>query len=163
MAAPRNYATRLIARGDIVLVPFPFTDLSTTKRRPAVVLGADPTQTDFALAFISSQQVGSIAIGEAALLPTHPEFPLTGLSAPSKIRATKLVTLSRALLRRWLGRLGPLLIADLDRVLVTGFGINTMPYREEGRMDERARLTALYRAGGTAAVLADLQLPARSV
>jgi mRNA interferase MazF len=158
LAAPRR-VTRPLARGDIVLVPFPFTDLSSTKRRPAVVLWADPIQTDFTLAFISSQRVAALAVGEVALLPAHPEFPLTGLSVPSKIRATKLVTLSSGLLMRWLGRLGPLLHADVDRALVQACGINTVPYREEGRRDERARLAALYGAGGTTALLADLSLP----
>ena len=93
-----------------------------------------------------------------AFLPTHPEFFLSGISVPSKIRATKLVTLSRALLRRWLGRLGPLLIADLDRALIAALAINTVPYREEGRREERGRLAALHRAGGTMALLADLGL-----
>lgn len=60
---------------------------------------------------------------------------------------------------RWLGRLGPLLTVDLDRVLVATLGINTVPYREEGRSAERARLAALHGAGGATALLADLGLP----
>lgn len=155
----RHAAARLLSRGDIVLVPFPFTDLSATKRRPAVVVWADPAQVDFTLAFVSSQDVTSAGVGDTVLLPTHPEFALTGLSAPSKIRAMKLVTLDRALITRWLGRLGPLLTTDLDRALVAALGINIVPYREEGRQEERRRLVALHGAGGTASILADLGLP----
>jgi len=65
-------------------------------------------------------------------------------------------TLSGALLKRWLGRLGPLLTADLDRALVTALGINMVPHREEGRREERARLKALHAAGGVDALVADL-------
>jgi len=150
---------RPIARGDIVLVAFPFTDLSTTKRRPALVLWTDPERADFVLAFISSQDIRRSGIGEVSLLPTHPEFSLTGLAAPSKVRTTKLVTLSGKLIKRWLGRLGPLLSAEIDRALVAALGINVMPYREEGRREERARLTALHAAGGSTALLADLNVP----
>lgn len=160
MPAPSRIA-RPIARGDIVLVPFPFTDLSATKRRPAVVLWADPARADFLLAFISSQRIRGGETGTVPLLPTHPEFPFTGLAASSTIRTTKLVTLSGALLKRWLGRLGSLLTADLDRALIAALGINTVPSREEGRRDERARLSALHAAGGSAALLADLGLSAR--
>ena len=154
----RGRIARPITRGDIVLVPFPFTDLSATKRRPAVVLWADPARVDFLLAFISSQRIRGSEVGAVPLLPTHPEFSLTGLAAPSTIRTTKAVTLSGASLRRWLGRLGPLLTADLDRALVAALGINTVPYREEGRRAERARLATLHAAGGSAALLADLGL-----
>lgn len=152
-------SARPLARGDVVLVHFPFTDLSSTKRRPAVVLWADPGQTDFTLAFVSSQHVTSVSTGETALLTTHPEFPMSGLSVSSKIRATKLVTLNRTLITRWLGRLGPLLIADLDRALISALGINTVPYREQGRQEERGRMVALYTAGGEVSLLADLGLP----
>ena len=154
-SAPRT-AARPLARGDIVLVHFPFTDLSSTKRRPAVVLWAALAQTDFTLAFISSQDVTVLSIEEMALLPTHPEFALSGLSSASKVRPTKLVTLNRSLVTRWLGRLGPLWMWDLDRALVTALGINTVPYREEGRQEERQRLAALHAAGGAGSVLADL-------
>ncbi len=147
---------RPINRGDVVLVHFPFTDLSATKRRPAVVLWADTAQTDFLLAFISSRDTGSIGPGELFVAPAHSEFTQTGLSVPSKIRATKLASLSRSPLARWLGRLGPLLTAELDRTLVAALTIDTDPYREEGRRVERARLASLHAAGGANSVLSDL-------
>ena len=84
----------------------------------------------------------------------------SGLLVTSTIRTTKLVTLTRTMVHRWLGRLGPLVTADLDRALAMALGINTIPYREEGRRDERSRLVALYGAGGAAAVLTELGLPA---
>jgi hypothetical protein len=93
-----------------------------------------------------------------ALLSTHPEFTLSGLTASSKVRATKLVSLHRSLVTRFIGRFGPLLTADLDRALVLALGINTVPYREEGRLDERRRLEAQYQAGGSISILADLGL-----
>ena len=151
-------AAHPIARADIVLVPFPFTDLSAAKLRPAIAVAVDRVHADLVLAFISSQQVGRREIGDVPLLPEHPEFPQTGLAGPSKIRAGKLVTLSKAMIRRWLGRLGPLFIQDLDRALVTILEINTMTYREDGRRAERDRFVSLHRAGGVSALISELGL-----
>ena len=116
---------RPLARGDIVLAMFPFSTLLSSKRRPAVIVAEDALFGDFTLAFITSQQTASASAGEAVLLPSHPEFALTGLAVPSKIRPVKMVTLAPSLLTRRLGRLGPLLTADLDLALIAAFGITT--------------------------------------
>ena len=45
-------------RGDVVLIPFPFTDLSTTKQRPALVISSEAFHqqgTDLLVCAITSQ------------------------------------------------------------------------------------------------------------
>lgn len=45
-------------RGDVLLIPFPFTDLSATKTRPAVIINSPlywQIRSEFLLAYISSQ------------------------------------------------------------------------------------------------------------
>lgn len=112
-----------LAHGEIVLAHFPFTDLSETKLRPAVVLWASAMQADFIITFISSQNMADIAANEVALLPSHTEFALTGLRVPSKIRTERLVTLARSLITRRIGKLGPALTSELDRALIATLGI----------------------------------------
>lgn len=51
-------STTRYKRGDIVLVSFPFTDLSSSKTRPALVVSPDSfnqTMQDLVLAAITSQ------------------------------------------------------------------------------------------------------------
>jgi mRNA interferase MazF len=55
--------------GDVLLVPFPFTDQSTTKRRPAVVVSSAAyhrERPDLIILAISSQ-ARPAAFGEAAI------------------------------------------------------------------------------------------------
>lgn len=93
-------------RGDVVLVPFPFTDLSTTKQRPALVVSPDKwnaTQSDVMLVAITSQMTA--AAGPQDLVLTAADVAAAGLPKPSRLRTTKLFTMHQGLLKRTLGHL----------------------------------------------------------
>lgn len=69
----------VLHRGDIVLVPFPFTDLTTQKVRPAVIISPDPQSTDILIAFISSVvPTGELSKSDYLLRKSHPDFAKTG-------------------------------------------------------------------------------------
>ncbi|MBX2892828.1 MAG: type II toxin-antitoxin system PemK/MazF family toxin [Saprospiraceae bacterium] len=71
-------------RGTIVLTKFPFTDLSASKRRPAVVVSkVDPADPDVIVAFISSATPPYPSATDFILPDTHPDFGLTGLKKSS--------------------------------------------------------------------------------
>ena len=97
---------RPLTRGDIVLVRFPFTDLSGAKLRPALVLALSGT-ADIILVFITSQSVDAGGRANVRLSPADPEFASAGLKTASTIRLDRLVTLERRLVARRLGRIGP--------------------------------------------------------
>jgi mRNA interferase MazF len=96
----------MVNKGDIVLVRFPFSDLSQTKPRPAVVLWVNPVGNDVTLCAITSQNLDRLSPEDILLDPASAEFPSTGLRTASKIRVTRMATLTRQLVVRHLGRLG---------------------------------------------------------
>ena len=90
--------------GDVVLVPFPFTDQTTTKQRPAVVVSSDAYQQerpDLILMAITSQTRPVATVGEVAVQ----EWKQAGLLKPSVLKPL-LTTIQRSLLRKQLGALG---------------------------------------------------------
>ena len=99
-----------MAKGDIVLITFPFTDLSGSKLRPAVVL-AD-TNPDLTVCFITAQ-IGWQEPTDVLLMPNN----INGLKKQSLIRTNKLATLNRSLTKGLLGALAKSELAELDNKL----------------------------------------------
>jgi mRNA interferase MazF len=75
-------------KGDIVLIPFPFTNLKGVKRRPAVILYKG--ELDVIVTFITSR----VKWEENTDLLIVPDQLLNGLKKPSLIRIDKIATLA---------------------------------------------------------------------
>ena len=90
-------------KGKIVLVPFPFTDLTSSKLRPALVLYEG--QYDLILAFISSQARPQTAEAAIHVRKDMPGFEDTGLKVDSVIRLDKIATVLKDLVIAELGEL----------------------------------------------------------
>jgi mRNA interferase MazF len=73
--------------GDIVVLPFPFSDLTGSKRRPAFIL-AGVNGNDTILCQITSRA----RIDKYAILLDKNDFSVGSLSVPSAIRTNKLFT-----------------------------------------------------------------------
>ncbi|VAW31450.1 hypothetical protein MNBD_CHLOROFLEXI01-2096 [hydrothermal vent metagenome] len=110
-------------RGDVVLIRFPFTDLSGSKRRPSVILAE--YSSDIVVAFVSSVLPTKPEQSDILLKPSSPFFLMTGLKKASVVRLRKVATLECELVTRRLGKLEPELLTAVDKALVHGLGINT--------------------------------------
>ena len=95
-----------MAKGDIVLVTFPFTDLTGTKLRPAVILAE--TSIDITASFITTK----LQWLESTDMLLDPSI-VNGLKKPSLIRTGKICTLNIDLVQ---GLLGKLTVTELDQL-----------------------------------------------
>jgi mRNA interferase MazF len=86
--------------GDLILVQIPFTDLTGTKKRPALVLLA--RDGDYLVAFITSR-LDQATPGDVVLRHSK----ANGLAVDSAVLVQKLFTVHGSLIARRLGRCSP--------------------------------------------------------
>ena len=98
-------------QGDVIRVPFPYTDRSTRQHRPALVVsagGIGETRSLLWVSMITSAEnrswPGDIAMGDS--------FRDAGLPAPSVVRSCKLATIETRHAER-LGRIEAALMAQV--------------------------------------------------
>lgn len=87
-------------RGEVVVIPFPFSDLTATKRRPALVV-ADLPGDDVILCQITSQPVGNAF----AVSLANNDFATGGLNRPSTIRPERIFTADAHIVLKSVGTL----------------------------------------------------------
>jgi mRNA interferase MazF len=99
----------------VVLVPFPFDDLTGAKMRPAVCL-TNPIgpHRHVVLAFITSSAAGTPLPTDVDLDASDPDFSSTGLRVSSTLQLHRLITATTSLIRRELGELEPKMQAGVE-------------------------------------------------
>ena len=81
-----------VVKGEVVITPFPYSDLSASKKRPAVVLAAFPDSGVVLLAQVTSREI----IDGFAVELGSDDFQSGGLRADSYIRLNYLFTCDTA-------------------------------------------------------------------
>ncbi len=90
----------MFKKGTVVLVPFPFTDLSGNKVRPAVVVSNGKVGADVVVLFVTSQS--KLKAKHIVLVKADEQ---SGIKTDSKIICSKIATLEAKIV---LGELGQL-------------------------------------------------------
>ena len=99
-------ANQSTLKRSIVLVRFPYDDLSDSKIRPAYAL-TNPIgeHRHIVFALITSRIPTRPLATDLILDATHPDFTLTGLKKSSALRLNHLLTLRYSMIQRQLGEL----------------------------------------------------------
>lgn len=99
--------------GDVIIIPFPYSDLSQSRRRPALVLAA-VDRGNFLLCQITSKQYED----SHAFPLIESDFLTGGIRVDSLIRASKLFTANEALILGVAGRLSNSKLAEVIHYLI---------------------------------------------
>jgi len=105
----------MIKRGEIVLVSFPFTNLTTTKIRPALIVSSNSfnkNSGDAIFLFITTKEYNTAF--DLRINKTHPDFKATGLKTSSTFRVSKLMCLEQGLAKRRLGHVSKRILKQVD-------------------------------------------------
>lgn len=93
-------------QGDIVLLPFPFTDFSSFKQRPALVISSNNfnfSQDDIIVVAVTSHMPSRLRKNEFIIGKNNPEK--FGLPKLSLVKLGKIITIDQRLVRKTIGKL----------------------------------------------------------
>lgn len=102
-------------RGDVVLVPFPFSDQTTTKKRPAIIISSsryNDLSKDIVIMAVTSQSEKSFEAGECLIK----NWEGAGLLKPSAIKPA-ISTIEQKLVLKKLGKLSADDLTSLNAAL----------------------------------------------
>jgi len=105
-------------KGTIVLVPFPFTNLSGQKIRPAIIISSQSKSADVVVLFITTKTKPKFPF-MVAVLPTEKN----GLKSKSAIICSKIATLDKAVMLGELGMIEADTLSEIDKEISRFLGL----------------------------------------
>ena len=102
--------------GEIWLVRFPFSDLTSAKPRPALILAIHREEV-IILGIFSKIPTGKLQNSWVLIQDNNAQFLQTGLKKTSLIRADKIATVSTSVFQRKLGKLPADLSIEVQKAL----------------------------------------------
>jgi mRNA interferase MazF len=101
-----------LVKGDIIILPFPFSDLSSTKKRPALIIST-PKGDDVLLAQITSKtNLNNYSI------PISNYFEKGSLPSESFVKINKLFSADKSIILYKKGRLNKKKIKEIEKQLI---------------------------------------------
>ena len=106
----------MFKKGIIVLIPFPFTDLSSSKVRPALIISSNKISgDDIIVAFISSKKITKLQKTDVFITRNTQDFDKTGLKVDSIIKINKIATLDKKIILGELGEVNKKLQIEINK------------------------------------------------
>lgn len=106
-------------RGDVVLIPFPFSDLTGQKIRPALILSNNSMSHDVVVVFITSKHKTNKSSFILEIEPTKQN----GLKTDSTIICDKIATLDKKIILGAIGTLEKMAQVKVDIILKQVLGL----------------------------------------
>lgn len=103
-------------RGEVWLVRFPFSDLTSTKLRPALVVSIQGEDV-IMVGIFSRLPPGSLRKTWVRLDEANRDFAQSGLKKTSMLKAEKIAVIHESVLQRKLGTLSAVLMDQVDEAL----------------------------------------------
>lgn len=111
-------------RGTIVLTRFPFTDLKSAKRGPAIVISKEnPEKEDVIVAFITTSIPTVLSNTDLLFDKNRNDFNKSGLKKISLIKLNKIATLNNRIFTGELGNVSDQTLREINKKLIEVFDL----------------------------------------
>ncbi|MBM4141521.1 MAG: type II toxin-antitoxin system PemK/MazF family toxin [Nitrospira sp.] len=116
----------MLKQRDIVLIPIPFTDLASQKKRPAIIISSDPyneTNEDIVVVALTS----NIEPRDFTVTLTSNDLEDGILKVTSMIRVDKIYTLNKSIVIKTFGKVKPDILEKIRDLILKLFEQSNTP------------------------------------